>query len=658
MPDINRNVELLKKSLHLMHIHFVKKTTQKVIPDSNGHQATRTIQSLEDGGNNVATVNMTPTFVCNSIKYNDIKNIAALMQASSETEIPGTSTTDVTNDEKITGTNKKVTRNTSNGSKRRIRIRRMGSRQSSKTESDSEEEQAAAIETTRKIKRKTSRAKKPAETPENHIDEVAYVFKIKPGEKIEVSRKSAELIPSLDDIEDCSIPIPPPPLAETFVQFINIPNNNVTIQMPQSFSNAIVKTKRKIFSPVENDSAGGTLTAVVSREIESSSASDKNDADKSEHHVVPINSEIEETKLSNLPPLPSPKVQRKQDVNKELSPNIRLMIEKYNQQVDKKTGSPLSSGTSSPIWRSPVLDRRVRKQSEEYQEKLLKSNSFSEVSEKYSDDIQQRIINEESTSENIIDGSSETLINDFSRGAIPKERKFINTITIQTEVDTSSIDSPVYSETVHMRSNDNKPRTPLSERAQKIKQAKEAFLKTPLISHDSSHSDWSYRLSQISVGSNDSSLYEDGLMKCMSAGAIESPSISDDKSLEIRNLSASLPRYNRGLSNDSEITRDSPKGSRFGLSTLATKLRKVKLKRSTKEITKMNAIPVLCRQSLAVDFSSSGEIISNDATRRSTESVPKSTSSHGISLGRFKRFEKSEKIKKSKSLGLLESRID
>lgn len=656
MPNININVESLKKSLHLMHSHLANKTTTKVNPDSNGHQATRTVQSIEDGGNNVATVNMTPTFLCNSIKFNDIQNKATLMQASSETEIPGTSTTDVTNDEKITGTNKKVTRNTSNGSKRRIRIRRMGSRQSSKTESDSEEEQAAAIETTRKIKRKTSRAKKPAEASENHIDEVAYVFKIKPGEKIEVTRKSAELIPTLDDIEDCTIPIPPLPLAETFVQFINIPNNNnVTIQLPQSFSNAIVKTKRKIFSPVEDDSAGGTLTAVVSREIESSSASDKNDADKSEQQSVPINSEIEETKLSNLPPLPSPKIQRKQDVNKELSPNIRLMIEKYNQRVDKKTGSPLSSGTSSPIWRSPVLDRRVQKQSEEYQEKLLKSNSFSEVSEKYTEENHKQTMNEESANENIIDGSSETLINDFSRGAIPKERKFINTITIQTDIDTSSLDSPVYSETVHMRSNDNKPRTPLSERAQKIKQAKEAFLKTPLISHDSSHSDWSYRLSQISVGSNDSSLYEDGLMKCMSAGAIESPSISDDKSLEIRNLSASLPRDNKGLSNDSEITRDSPKSSRFGLSTLATKLRKVKLKRSTKETTKMNAIPILCRQSLTVDFSSSGELIPNDATRRSTESVPKSTSSHGISLGRFKRFEKSEKIKKSKSLGLLES---
>lgn len=657
MPDINSNVELLKKSLHFMHSHLVKKAASKTIPDYNGHQATRTVQSLEDGGNNVATVNVTPTFVCNSIKFNDVQNVAALMQASSETEIPATSTTDVTNDEKVTETSKKVTRNTSNGSKRRIRIRRMGSRQSSKTESDSEEELAASIETTRKIKRKTSRAKKPAEAPENHIDEVAYVFKIKPGEKIEVTRKSAELIPSLDDIEDCtiSIPSPPPPLAEKFVQVINIPNNNVTIQLPQSFSNAIVKTKRKIFSPIENESAEGTLTAVFSREVESSSASDKNDADKSEPHAVPINSEIEETKLSNLPPLPSPKVQRKQDVNKELSPNIRLMIEKYNQRVVKTTGSPLSSGTSSPIWRSPVLDRRVQKQSEEYQEKLLKSNSFSEVSEKNTDDIEERALNEESTSEVILEGSSETLINDFSRGAIPKERKFNKTITIQTDIDTSSIESPVYSETVHMRNNDNKPRTPLSERAQKIKQAKEAFLKTPLVSHDSSHSDWSYRLSQISVGSNDSSIYEDGLIKCMSAGAIESPSISDDKSFEIKNLSASLPRDNRGLSIDSETTRDSPKGSRFGLSTLATKFRKVKLKRSTKEISKMNAIPILCRQSLAVDFSSSGEIIPNDATRRSTESVPKSTSSHGISLGRFKRFEKSEKIKKSKSLGLLES---
>lgn len=570
---------------------------------AEGFQAKRTVQN-SDSRRAVATVKVTPTFVCNSVKTKDVES-STPVKASSDSEMPGSKQS-----ETAKGT-KKVTRNTSNGSKRKVRLRRMGSRQSSKTESDTEDEQATSSDVTRKVKRKTSRAKKQLESDKSielpqAEDEVVYIFKIKPGEKNEVTVKASDLPKSSEEA------VQEAPLLES--------------------SNAFVKTKRKIFTPV--DARDGTVNATISREIESSSASDKNENDKLSQHLVMTsqNDNDPHAKVSTLPPLPSPKVQRKfeltkQNSGKDLSPSIKLMIDRYN--TNKLSNSSNSSGSCSPLWRSPIMDRRVRKQSEEYQHKIVKSSSFGDC-EKVQNDAATESIKIE------VESSTETLIEPVkvseSKGAIPKEPKLF---------EAGLSDSKSFPDVVTMRSDRSKPRTPLSERAMRIKQAKEAFLKTPVVSNDSSHSDWSYRLSQISMGSTDSNTDNGSVMKCFSAGVLRENYCETDDSTVAETKSSSLPRSIQGLSNDSETVSESSKSSRFGLSSLATKLRKVKLKRNAKEVKKMNTVPLLCRQALAVDFNSAPD-----------PEPKRSESSQGV--GRFRKS-KHENIKKSKSLGILDN---
>jgi serine/arginine repetitive matrix protein 2 len=197
------------------------------------------------------------------------------LKVTSDSEIPELSTEDMRSDDK---SSKKVVRNTSNNSKRKIRLRRVGSRQNSKTESDSDEEFAQNTEAQRKAKRKTSRAKKQLESDKSFDsfqgeDEVVYVFKIKPGETNEMIVKSNEQIvvdkSSSNNNNDDSVLISP---TENCVELIDAHD-----LCQNSFTNPIVKTKRKIFTPFENGMSenANTTTTCISHEIESSSSSEK-----------------------------------------------------------------------------------------------------------------------------------------------------------------------------------------------------------------------------------------------------------------------------------------------------------------------------------------------------------------------------------------------
>lgn len=604
-------------------------------------QAKRTVQNFEDSMKAVATVKVTQAFLCNSVLVNEaIPEPVQMLKASSDSEMPGTSTGDVGSEEKVT---KKVTRNSSNGSKRKVRLRRMGSRQSSKTESDTDDEQVMNSDVSRKVKRKTSRAKKQLESEKSFEsfqaeDEVVYVFKIKPGEKNEVTVKPLDTPKT--SFEECVLISP----TENSVQIVDPSSEN---NHNESFySNAIVKTKRKIFTPVDVDD--GTVNATISQELESSSASDKNENDKLEQLAAA--SQVDQAKISTLPPLPSPKVQKKfeltkQNSGKDLSPSIRLMIDRYTSSIDKKSNSPNSSGSCSPIWRSPILDRRVRKQSQEYQHKLVQSNSSQDISEitNVTQSNEPQVVIEDTDTFDALkeQNDTETVAEPKkafeSLGAIPKEPKV--TETPKTE------DSPLdyANETVTMRL--EKPRTPLSERALKIKLAKEAFLRMPLVSHESGRSDWSYRLSQISVGSTDSNTDTGSFtQRLINAEIIEKTQNEQEDNTSVEAKSSSLPRSIKGLqsNNDSETTSETSRSSRFGLSSLATKLRKVKLKRNSKEI-KNATVPVfetLVRQSLTVDFSSTSGSTGEGSNASSKPS----------------RFNKNKHdIKKSKSLGILDN---
>ncbi|XP_053657916.1 uncharacterized protein LOC128706996 [Anopheles marshallii] len=900
VQTINGAVAELKKSLH----SYMKYATanangrkdedipQISITPAVGAQATSSIQRTEDSFRSMATINVTPTFVCNAVRVNTVELVQPnptlhRFPVSSESEpapltsqspdssaytataaVPSCQCKDSPEKEPRDAAGKKLQRNLSNGSRRKARIKRMGSRQSSKTESDSDDSpQNYVLDVPRKTKRKTSRAKKSASdsteklatataTVEKAAEDVVYVLKIKPGQKIEQVERPQP--------QNASIGMAPAGTGEdvlispqeTCIELLEATHPTVAEQTAViAPTSVLVKTKRKIFTTVESEgspmlgSGSANQPVAFSQELESGSgASDRNDAPETVVNVV-LSPSQEQKIVTNLPPLPqSPSMQRRMDAskapNKELSPNIRLMIAKYNQRLttEKSGASPHSSGSCSPVaWRSPVLDRRVRKQTEKYQETIQLSKSASAGSLRKSlkqleeekqcelacggpngttiaggfgdDRDRTRVVKSFSASK--IEGTSKPVMEQrelpvgqvekepspelgtflacdslrrrdtLSRlertreqqaaakelsssvssslscqtvtnatGTIRKERlykkrtespiaigattgsikkgstrseKYTRCRSVPNEecatevlISSKALKPPSPRLIARRRLNLEQQRTelsrsapttpleenrsilvPLSQRALKLKKAKEEFLRAPTgsrsgaVCSDASEV-WSNRISQISATSTASSSVVEGeltlLMKSASAGVIGVHSSTDHvSSLTLRRNESgssciggegpagSVSRHSISTASAAGVAGGaggsiaaSSSGSRFGgLSNLASKLRKVKLRRSSKDLSKMHAISALCRQSLMVDISGEaaatmGSAQSLGSARRTGhrvgepeddpdgEPLKKSGSVQAI-CNRFRRSgERSEELKKSRSLGFLE----
>lgn len=622
-----------------------------------------------------------------------------------------------------------ITKTLSNGSKRKTKLRRLGSRQNSKTESDSDEGmQNVVLDAPRRVKRKTSRAKKVSEPEKvadesNPNDEVVYVLKIKPTLKIE----PAEL-----QLEDTAAPVSP--------------DANFCL----SANNVFVKTKRKIFTPVED--THNNIEAVIVRDIETSSGSDRNESDNKFVHS-PV-SPVESDKLiTNLPPIPqSPGMQRRLDKpkmmnQKEPSPAIRFMIAKYERRNSTGTGT----GSSSPIaWRSPLMERRIRVQTEKYMGQITKSSSAGNVRK---ENDRKASLNSNFETEHQIKG----VLKSSSAGVLNDGNKTYSTLSANTamcrdslacdslenihstpkklpsdvglcvdekrlgfykkNVDSSGVvrmsastgavrkiitkqvqeddlcksvenndiplDKSVNTVPKIKRKNEGKPPSPrlqhrpvkaylelnlrnttsavrenssstqiahLSDRALKLKKAKDEFLNLNRHCYCPGEEIWKNRLSQISAGS-ESSTDDCALVKSASVGVM-------DKELK-KNMGGfvSLPRNaNRMPVSSSQATVE-----KFGLSTIASKLRKVKLRKNSKDLPAMKTVTELCRQILDVDISKQRKsddiqnVSSNKTNRSNDDKIAKSGSANTLGLSTiFRRLDRSEKLKKSKSIGQLE----
>lgn len=162
-----------------------------------------------------------------------------------------------------------------------------------------------------------------------------------------------------------------------------IPASNDNRAITESPLTVFVKTTRKLFTPIGEAHIG--VDVKTSPKIESPTIVIEphldEDHGKREKGVetqdvsqkkVKVN---QQEQVCQLPPLPgSPVPQRK--VFKEISPSIRLMLAKYNQKISEQDNKSIksgnSSGSNSPLWRSPVFERRVRCQTERYEEELNK----------------------------------------------------------------------------------------------------------------------------------------------------------------------------------------------------------------------------------------------------------------------------------------------
>ncbi|XP_062555963.1 uncharacterized protein LOC134220820 isoform X2 [Armigeres subalbatus] len=791
VQSINSQVADLKKSLHsYMKYATAAARNEEDIPKISitpamGAQATSSIQKSSDSLRSMATINVTPTFLCNAVKVNNLdlsipQNRYFPMSSESD-PVPPTSSHSPDSSAHISGNigddkeSKKVARNLSNGSRKKTRIKRMGSRQNSKTESDSDDSPPNyVLEVPRKTKRKTSRAKKPAESSEKPTlvhpqpDDVVYVLKIKPGQKVD--QPEAPVVPSSSVSVTEEVLISP---TETCVELLE--NQGSSNSINNCTASILVKTKRRIFTTVEGEPAANNTSLVVSHDVESSSTSDRNEQSEQPKTDQKI--------ITNLPPLPqSPSTQRRIEKNaptKELSPNIRLMIAKYNQRLssERSGNSPHSSGSCSPVWRSPVLDRRVRKQTEKYQEtiqlsksasagslrkslhqleqaqkaqshkgeeegesvvdgsvKVVKSSSTGMIkssrrngNDKAEDEDDQsdspkmsflaydslrrrdtlsRIERKEMDDSGSGSGKTDTLRKQrlykkrtespqsASKGAVRKtaKEKYTRCRSVpgeemvsernQEEKNITRVDGKPPSPRLLMRRKlvqhdsprsapttpieEHKGMMPLSQRALKLKKAKEDFLQYSAADQiDQRQQVWNNRISQISTTSATSADDNAMIMKSSSAGIIDSRSADADDSQQeslYDSLPPSITSTARVVGEDEASSRTaSVHSSRFGLSNLASKLRKVKLRRSSKDLSRMHTISTLCRQSLMVDIS--GEAIKMGSAHNlghgpidgsGGESLKKSGSVQAI-CNRFRKSnERSDELKKSKSLGFLE----
>ncbi|XP_044262996.1 uncharacterized protein LOC123010292 isoform X2 [Tribolium madens] len=331
----------------------------------------------------------------------------------------------------------------------------------------------------------------------------------------------------------------------TQTNFLNISSLNEETKPSDSPVTVFVKTTRKLFTPL--------VESGLSREFDEAPPEAKNQDISRERS------------LTQLPPLPtsvSPAPQRK--LLKDISPSIKIMMDKYNQKISESpsTKSGKSSGSASPVaWRSPIAERRVKAQTERYQEELKKA---SPVQKSASASFLHRQVTMPKSASSCISKSSS-----------------VATFARNEEVDAKRLSTEL--------------------RLQKLQKAKEEFLNagpasTPSQSEEPIKFPTRNRLSQISVDSESS--YESAcgaLIKSASAGMINVDALVYKQiDPEIHGGGyVSLPRNTnkqKGLL-----------GGKFGFSNIASKFRKVKMRRG-KDAGKMNTVSTLCRQSLVVDI--------------------------------------------------------
>lgn len=367
-----------------------------------------------------------------------------------------------------------------------------------------------------------------------------------------------------------------------------------------------VKTTRKLFTPIagiteiiENSPPSVTISQFAKRKLLAEN--------KPEETIV------------HLPPLPaSPTPQRKL---KEISPSIRFMMVKYNQKVAEQEASGGksggSSGSASPVaWMSPVLERRVKVQTERYQEEIKKMSPLldrKEVKKSASLNL-LHLGNKQLTIHKVEKIKEKGVLKSWSVGKIPNEyeSKPSNKHLKETK-------SPL-----KLTIPANSDREFLDIRAKKIQKAKEDFLNSPLPGSTSAPPQFSpnemdflnyparSRLSQISVGSDTSyasSTCEGWLTKSASAGMIN---IDPD----------TYKQFDPALRGEGYLSlpRTGKKSKSGLLSNITSKFRKVKMRRN-RDPNKMNTISKLCRQSLVVDINENQDLSEADS-RKNSLNVP------------------------------------
>lgn len=397
-----------------------------------------------------------------------------------------------------------------------------------------------------------------------------------------------------------------------------------------------VKTKRIIFSPFNRRNSKDKTALADSEKLGQTSILPKLQSFKA---LEP--DKISEPKTSLFPQ--SPVLSRKEYYKfspKETAPSIRIMIQRYNQKLQEDASSPASSGSGSPIWRSPASERRVKMQMEKYQEevkKALAGTTRYDVQKSRSASVIKNIQGNEISKSTSVGSFRDPIINKQKINGFLEEGEEVaeesgvsytifpaaNIILSNHKEDMAERVSPncelavkesavkgklllgnISPELIHklnalstakqhLQNSEiaSENTTPLRIRAQRIRKAKEDFLSRGPSCYSPEPFAKSHRISTNSVASIDS-IEKNDLTKSVSAGMINVDSSTYKKVTSAENLSKA------GKNSTESIGR---------LSQIANKFRRAKLRRGKdKEKDRLSAVQMLCRQSLLVDIQGAG----------------------------------------------------
>ncbi|XP_032592946.1 uncharacterized protein LOC6563949 isoform X2 [Drosophila grimshawi] len=514
--------------------------------------------------------------------------------------------------------------NNANAAKKKLRLRKMGSRQNSKTESDSSDADAQSVlETPRRMRRKNFRMKQrsldddfrlssiPAAAPAELDDIICSSLKVKPGEPIEESHS----------IASGSIPIQP---VAKLTGFVPPPLPELHSRNYNTNANVFVKTKRKLFTTVLEPSAVEGI-ALIEKELESPTHSvDEAKIASKLSTPRPLNL-YKSISLERLAPLcPKEELRKCQSTENVRRSTISVRPPLATDSLQRLARSKRHLIPQVPPRRTHLYKKNSLHKSQSatvsnnIEHKIAKTSSGSTVSRAYPVSAYLALPNKE-----------DNTLPRIQRKLEGKGAKALHTPTKPKHFEFP----PSVLEPHHLQ----RPATPLSERAQRLQQAKAQFLQsapvtprqeptTPIGLYDAAQLHKSVSVGQLQQQheQEQQELHQ------------QQEATTDQESLSNSSAYDSLPR---------SVSRSARISSKLGFATLASKLRRggKRPKDAPAPLLVGSALSALCRQTLMADVIALPQVFAADrpppspspstSTSAPTRNVLKSQSSPQAALG-------------------------
>ncbi|XP_017848978.1 uncharacterized protein LOC108604159 isoform X2 [Drosophila busckii] len=477
----------------------------------------------------------------------------------------------------------------SNAAKKKQRLRKLGSRQNSKTESDSSDaETQIVVELPRRQRRKNFRLKQrsldddfrlSASTQPRSLeaeDIICSSLKVKPGEPIEESQSIA-------------MSFVPPPLPEKHT--LNYNTN----------ANVFVKTKRKLFTTIQEPNVG---MALIEKELESPSVSFKESQALKAVATQPARRSYKSISLERLKPLQA-KATLRRTQSSDSVPRACAAV-RPPLASDSMQCLALSKRQFAPVLPPPRRAQLYKKNS------LHKSHSAT-VNHK----LEHKIAKTNSGST-----VGRTTPTPYTPAPLVLPNKQDNTLPrIQRKLEVKG--KPLLTPTKPKQFEfppAERPATPLSERALRLQQARAQFLQSAPVTPrqepltPSTLPDAVQLHKSVSAGSMVGSAKE---QQQLEASNTDQESVSNSSAYD------SLPR---------SVSRSGRISSRLGFATLASKLRRAGKKHKEPAPAPSptgSALSALCRRTLMADVIAVPQLLATNRplSTPSSSSVYKSQSS-------------------------------